>query len=586
MKYLGKSSLVLTAVLIAVLPTLVLMKRATAAGTAHLYLSPASKTLAIGDTLSIDIHEDSGTDPVNAVQANLTYSSNLTYAGYSNSSAFSVEAQSTGGGGTVTMARGTCGPCGGITGDNIVVTVKFTANSGGSAAVNFAAGSEVLRSTDNQAETLTPNPLVGGTYSITSQGALTLSPVSKSVTQGQNFDVAVYENSGSDPVNKVQANLSYNSSVLSVASITPNATAWPTQTDNSGSGGLIKIGRSASTPLTGNQLVATITFTGTAAGTSNLTFTNGTAITRSVDNSIQPSLNDTGTYTVTAASSGGGGGTGGGGGSSGGGGGSSSGGTGGTSTPTTAKAAPKTVTSAPSNTSPPVTATVDNTPPQIYDIKVTNLTAKSATISWQTSEPATSEVDYGLNTNLILSQSDNQLTTSHSININPKELVAHAQYYFKVKSTDAAGNQSVSDQLTFRPGGIEIPAKTAAIGAGAVVVGAGLWAAAAGAFKYGGIGAITAHHLHKNRGIKPIIVGGGTPPPPAPVISPQAAVPNPPQPVAETSPPQIIKPHAETPPPSTKPASESKTAPKDSPIVKGEQPETPGLVVKPDKPPK
>src|SRR4051812_4395571 len=64
-----------------------------------LYLSPSTLIVANGATFTVDIHESSGTEPVNAVQANLTYSeTQLDFVGIdSSTSAFGTEAEATGG---------------------------------------------------------------------------------------------------------------------------------------------------------------------------------------------------------------------------------------------------------------------------------------------------------------------------------------------------------------------------------------------------------------------------------------------------------------------------------------------------------
>jgi hypothetical protein len=169
---------------------------------------------------------------------------------------------------------------------------------------------------------------------------------------------------------------------------------------------------------------------------------------------------------------------------------------------------------------------LDTSPPVISDIKVTNVTTKSATIGWTTSEPATSEVDFGLDKNYILSTSDSTLATAHSLALDPKELVGHKTYHFVVKSVDSAGNQAVSEDKSFSTGGIQVTTTEIAIAAGAAVLGGGAGLmAAAGGLKLGG-GAMAASGGGIYIEPKPIIMGGGTPPPqPTPVVHPQPASP-------------------------------------------------------------
>src|SRR6185436_9909663 len=85
--------------------------------------------------------------------------------------------------------------------------------------------------------------------------------------------------------------------------------------------------------------------------------------------------------------------------------------------------------------------TLDVTGPQISAVTAVPLTATSVTISWTTSEPATSQVEYGLTTDYgSLTTLDTTLTTSHTIILTG--LSDKATYHFRVKSKDATGNLS------------------------------------------------------------------------------------------------------------------------------------------------
>ncbi|MBX4197189.1 cohesin domain-containing protein [Candidatus Saccharibacteria bacterium] len=529
MKYLTKTNLLASVGLILVVPIIVAVRLVGAAGTATLYLSPASNTYAQGARLNIDIHEDSGSDTVNAVQANLTYSNSLTFDGIDTSPDFTTVAESTGGGGSVKIGRGTCGPCGPVTGDKVVATVHFIANAAGTANVNFAAGTAVVRSNDNQSEALTLN---NGTYTISSPATMTLSPASQSFIKGTSFNVAVYENSGSDQVNAVQANLSYPANLLTFVSITPNTSAWPVEAENTGSGGLVRIGRGTFSPITGSQLIATVKFTAASAGTAQVAFASGSGIIRSSDNTAEPSINTGGSYTVTTTTSnppaGGSGSV-----------------TSSTSKPKSSSTSPpKTTTASPATQSSPVTTPLDTDGPVISNVKVINLSLNTATINWQTSEPATSEVSYGLSTKLILSKVDKNLTTKHSLALDSKELIGHKTYHFVVKSIDAAGNEAVSKDMTFKTSNSTFNgSKIVLISLGVIMIGA-LALAAITRFGGRGGGSSSTHGTYTEP--KPVIVGGG---------GGQAQPIVPPQPKA----------------PPKKPAT----------IIAGEDPQTPGEVIVP-----
>lgn len=72
----------------------------------------------------------------------------------------------------------------------------------------------------------------------------------------------------------------------------------------------------------------------------------------------------------------------------------------------------------------------------------------SAVITWTTNEPATSQVEYGLNTDYgSLTDLDSNLVTSHSVTITG--LVPETLYHYRVRSQDANGNEAISIDHTF-----------------------------------------------------------------------------------------------------------------------------------------
>jgi len=90
----------------------------------------------------------------------------------------------------------------------------------------------------------------------------------------------------------------------------------------------------------------------------------------------------------------------------------------------------------------------DTTSPIISNISTSNITQTSAVIAWQTNEPATSQIEYGLTTSYGSQTTlDSNLTTSHSQTLST--LSPGALYNFRVISKDGSGNQSVSINYTF-----------------------------------------------------------------------------------------------------------------------------------------
>jgi hypothetical protein len=95
----------------------------------------------------------------------------------------------------------------------------------------------------------------------------------------------------------------------------------------------------------------------------------------------------------------------------------------------------------------PTTPAVDTAPPLIKSVSTSSETANGATISWTTNEPATSDVEYGKETDYGLTASSAELTTNHSLTLSGLE--ANTAYHFRVKSSDKAGNQASSADNIF-----------------------------------------------------------------------------------------------------------------------------------------
>ncbi len=97
------------------------------------------------------------------------------------------------------------------------------------------------------------------------------------------------------------------------------------------------------------------------------------------------------------------------------------------------------------------TASGDTTPPVLGNIQVTGITGNSATITWTTHEPATSQVQYGTDIQYGSSTTLNSsLVTSHSVTVTG--LTPNTVYHYRVKSADAASNLAVSWDLSFTSG--------------------------------------------------------------------------------------------------------------------------------------
>lgn len=121
---------------------------AQAAGTAALYLSPASASLQQGSNISVQIRLNTGTEAVNAVNGSLTYPTDkLEFISVSGGgSAFGIEASNSGGGGSVTIERGSISN---VTGNVLVATVVFKAISSNTIATVLFDQSALAASNGN-----------------------------------------------------------------------------------------------------------------------------------------------------------------------------------------------------------------------------------------------------------------------------------------------------------------------------------------------------------------------------------------------------------------------------------------------------
>lgn len=217
---------------------------------ATLYLVPASSSVIQGSNFSVQIWEDSSSEPVNGVQANLSYDpAKLDFVSIDNTgSAFGVEAENVGGGGSVLIARGVTGGDPPVTGGQLVATVTFTAKqSPGPTAVNFAAGSMVVSSTTNT-DILTAT--TGGTYTIVDPPPTVAinSPSDNSVVSG-NVTIAT---TATDDVGVVKVEFSVDGTLAGTDATSPYSFNWDSTTVSSGNHTLSAVsfdtGSNSSTP--------------------------------------------------------------------------------------------------------------------------------------------------------------------------------------------------------------------------------------------------------------------------------------------------------------------------------------------------
>jgi len=242
---------------------------------------------------------------------------------------------------------------------------------------------------------------------------LYLSPASGSVSKGKVLPVTLRVNSGNEPVNAIQANLSYPANLLDVVSI-KKASAWDTVAENSYGNGSIRIARGALPASTGDKAVAVIEFRAkTDSGTANVNFTSGSAVISANTNKDVKSGERGGSYTL------------------------------------------KPVTVTPTAPEPPK----DTIPPKISKVEATEITATTAVITWTTSEPATSEVNFGISQGYGIAAVDTNTVTEHKVTLSSPLIIPGTKYHYMVKSVDPAGNAVSSPDATFTTIGATLEAK-------------------------------------------------------------------------------------------------------------------------------
>ncbi|MBI5198088.1 MAG: hypothetical protein HZA19_05700 [Nitrospirae bacterium] len=94
------------------------------------------------------------------------------------------------------------------------------------------------------------------------------------------------------------------------------------------------------------------------------------------------------------------------------------------------------------------TITLDTVTPAISGTGTSSITDSLVTITWVTSEPAATQVEYGTSVSLgSSSPKDSTLVVSHSVTL--AGLSPNTTYHFKVLSLDGAGNSSISSENIF-----------------------------------------------------------------------------------------------------------------------------------------
>src|SRR4051812_22124292 len=185
-----------------------------------------------------------------------------------------------------------------------------------------------------------------------------------SVSKGSFITVSIKENSGAEPVNAASATLKYPTDKLSYVSIS-SSSAFSVAAASSGGGGSVRVDRGSLSAVTGSQTVASVTFKALSdSGTASVTISTASVVSANSNSDIVSGTSGTNIGLHAAP---------------------------------VAAAAP-----------PP-----DTIPPKITNVQATEIKATSTLINWTTSEPSSSEVNYGPSQSYGLSATDAHPVTDH-----------------------------------------------------------------------------------------------------------------------------------------------------------------------------
>ncbi len=102
---------------------------------------------------------------------------------------------------------------------------------------------------------------------------LYITPATGNYNTGDTVQIAIRVNSQSTEINAVQANLTYPTNRLTYQSMSFTGSPLTTQVQQTGGSGEVRIASTIlASSVTGDQLVATVTFTATGAGSASVAF--------------------------------------------------------------------------------------------------------------------------------------------------------------------------------------------------------------------------------------------------------------------------------------------------------------------------
>jgi chitodextrinase len=115
-------------------------------------------------------------------------------------------------------------------------------------------------------------------------GVLSLSPATANVSLGSTVTVTILENSSTTSVNSVEADLTYDQSKLQFVSVSTSTSPFTLVARATGGSGSVLVGSATTTPVSGQQTVAVVTFTAIGTGNAPISFSATSGLAESTNN--------------------------------------------------------------------------------------------------------------------------------------------------------------------------------------------------------------------------------------------------------------------------------------------------------------
>lgn len=260
-----------------------------------------------------------------------------------------------------------------------------------------------------------------------------VTPQSTTVNQGANFSVEIRIDPNTS-INAVQADLSYNSSIVQFNSLSLGAFTLCAQ--QSGGGGLVQVACSTSSSVSTDSLVATINFTALGGGTSGLDLSNYNAVSSSTSTYTNPTASN-GSVTIN-----------------------------GTSSPTPSPSPSTTSTSTkkysyPSTTSSPSSSTPPQTPQQALPIKISNINShfyySNGEIVISCNQNVSGILKIGTDPkNLSTNINGSTNSSTETFKLNPSDLIPGSKYYYQFVLSGPNGASYTSSVKSFQTKGLNV----------------------------------------------------------------------------------------------------------------------------------